>query len=104
MTKRITNKAAACPLTQEDNTPNQMFSFGRYPIIGKDGVPLCDIHGRQLEMKEVVIYDREATEINPPRSLLGVRGLADAAIILVCYRYYQYIFSRLQFAWYQPAG
>ena len=49
-----------------DITPNQMFSFGEYPIMGKDGIPLCDIHGRQLELKEVVIYDREATEINPP--------------------------------------
>jgi hypothetical protein len=43
-----------------------MFSFGGYPTPGKDGIPLCQEHGRQLEMKEVVIYDAEASEAYPP--------------------------------------
>ncbi len=49
-----------------DLTPNRMFSLDDYPIPGKDGVPLCEQHGRQLEMKEVVLYDEEATEASPP--------------------------------------
>ena len=49
-----------------DITPNGMFSLGDYPIPGKDGVPLCQKHGKQLEMKEVVLFDKEATEANPP--------------------------------------
>ena len=49
-----------------DITPNRMFSLGDYPIPGKDGVPLCQKHGKQLEMKEVVLFDKEATEANPP--------------------------------------
>ena len=49
-----------------DITPNQMFSLYDYPILGKDGVQLCEQHGRQLELKEVVVYDREAMEIAPP--------------------------------------
>jgi len=49
-----------------DITPNQMFSLYEYPIAGKDGLPLCEKHGMQLEHKEVVVYDREATEKTPP--------------------------------------
>jgi len=49
-----------------DITPNYMFSIGGYPTPGKDGIPLCQEHGRQLEMKEVVLYDAEATEAFPP--------------------------------------
>jgi hypothetical protein len=49
-----------------DITPNHMFSSSEYPIQGKAGLPLCELHGGQLEMKEVVVFDREATEINPP--------------------------------------
>jgi hypothetical protein len=49
-----------------DITPNRKFSFGGYPTPGKDGIPLCQEHGRQLEMKEVVIYDAEASEAYPP--------------------------------------
>jgi len=43
-----------------------MFSIGDYPIPGKDGLPLCQEHGKKLEMKEVVLFDKEATEDNPP--------------------------------------
>ena len=49
-----------------DLTPNGMFSLGDYPIPGKHGVPLCQEHGKQLEMKEVVVFDKEATEVSPP--------------------------------------
>ena len=49
-----------------DLTPNQMFSLYDYPIPGKDGLPLCEEHGRQLELKEVVLFDKEATEASPP--------------------------------------
>ena len=49
-----------------DITPNAMFSLYEYPIPGKSGLPLCEEHGRQLAMKEVVFYDREATELSPP--------------------------------------
>ena len=49
-----------------DITPNQMFSLYDYPILGKRGLPLCEKHGHQLEMKEVVVYDKEATEAFPP--------------------------------------
>jgi hypothetical protein len=49
-----------------DLTPNRMFSLYAYPIPGKDGLPLCEQHGRQLERKEVLLYDEEATEISPP--------------------------------------
>jgi hypothetical protein len=45
-----------------DITPNKMFSLCDYPIPGKDGLILREQHGRQLEMKEVVLYDKEATE------------------------------------------
>ena len=51
-----------------------MFSLSKYPIRGKAGLPLCELHDRQLEMKEVVMYDREATGIEPPDHLLGVRS------------------------------
>jgi RNA-splicing ligase RtcB len=49
-----------------DITPNKMFSLYEYPIEGKDGLTLCEQHGNHLEMKEVVVYDREATEAFPP--------------------------------------
>ena len=51
-----------------DITPNEMFSLYDYPFQGKDGPPLCEKHGKKLEMLEVVIIDREATELNPPDS------------------------------------
>jgi len=43
-----------------------MFSLYDYPIPGKEGLPVCEQYGRQLEMKEVVLYDEEATEASPP--------------------------------------
>jgi hypothetical protein len=49
-----------------DITPNGMFLLYEYPISGKYGLPLCEEHGQQLELKEVVLYDREATEMAPP--------------------------------------
>jgi hypothetical protein len=50
-----------------DLTPNRMFSdFYAYPIPGKSGLPLCKEHGRQLELKEVVVYDEDATQVSPP--------------------------------------
>jgi len=49
-----------------DTTPNQMFSLYDYPIPGMDGIPLCEQHGRQLELKEVIVYDKDATELAPP--------------------------------------
>ena len=49
-----------------DLTPNQMFSLYKYPIPGKDGLPLYEEYGKQLEMKEVVLYNKEATDISPP--------------------------------------
>jgi hypothetical protein len=49
-----------------DLTPNQMFSLYDYPIPGKNGLPLCLEHGKQLEMKEVVVLDQIATEMAPP--------------------------------------
>ena len=49
-----------------DITPHKMFSLYDYPIQGKDGLPLCQEHDHQLEMKEVVIYDKEATEKSLP--------------------------------------
>jgi len=49
-----------------DITPNAMFSLHEYPIPGKSGLPLCEEHGKQLAMKEVVLYDGEATELSPP--------------------------------------
>jgi hypothetical protein len=49
-----------------DITPNQMFSFDDYSITGKRGLPLCQEHGKQLEMKEVVVLDQIATEMAPP--------------------------------------
>lgn len=49
-----------------DITPNQMFSLYEYPIPGKEGLTLCEKHGRQLEQKEVVVFDRDATVISPP--------------------------------------
>jgi hypothetical protein len=50
-----------------DLTPNQMFSaFYAYPIPGKTSLPLCPEHGRQLELKEVGVYDDDATMVSPP--------------------------------------
>jgi hypothetical protein len=49
-----------------DITPNHMFSLYKYPIIGKVGLPLCEQHGDQLELKEVVLYDEESTMLAPP--------------------------------------
>jgi hypothetical protein len=49
-----------------DLTPNLMFSLNEYHILGKHGLPLCEQHGRQLEQKEVVLYDEEASEASPP--------------------------------------
>jgi hypothetical protein len=49
-----------------DITPNQMYSLYEYPIPDKDGKPLCEQHGWQLELTEVVIYDGEAAEKAPP--------------------------------------
>jgi hypothetical protein len=49
-----------------DITPNEMFSLYDFPIPGKRGLPLCQEHGKQLEMKEVVVFDKVATEIAPP--------------------------------------
>jgi hypothetical protein len=43
-----------------------MFSLYEYPINGKAGLPLCELHGNQLEVKEVVLYDKEATQLAPP--------------------------------------
>ena len=48
-----------------DLTPNEMFSLYYYPIRGKSGLPLCEEHGRQLELKEVVLFDKVATELSP---------------------------------------
>ena len=44
-----------------DITPNEMFSLYDYPIPGKDGLPLCELHSKKFEMKEVVIIDSEAS-------------------------------------------
>ena len=49
-----------------DITPNEMFSLYDYPVQGKDGLPLCEKHGKKLEMLEVVIYNREASVLSPP--------------------------------------
>ncbi len=49
-----------------DLTPNQMFSLYDYPIANKSGLPLCQLHGRQLELKEVVVLDQVATKKAPP--------------------------------------
>ena len=49
-----------------DITPNEMFSLDEYPIACKRGIPLCQEHGKQLEMKEVVVLDHLATELAPP--------------------------------------
>ena len=42
-----------------DITPNQIFSLYEYPVSGKNGLPLCEEHGKQLELKEVLLYDKE---------------------------------------------
>ena len=38
-----------------DITPNEMFSLYDYPIPGKSGLPLCQEHGKQLEIMEIVV-------------------------------------------------
>jgi hypothetical protein len=43
-----------------------MFSPYKYRIFRKAGLPLCELHGNQLEVKEVVLYDEEATQLAPP--------------------------------------
>jgi hypothetical protein len=50
----------------QDITPNHMFSMYDYPTIGKAGLPLCELLGDQLELKEVVLYDEAATRMAPP--------------------------------------
>jgi hypothetical protein len=45
-----------------DITPNKMFSLCDYPFPGKDSLPFREHHSRQLRTKEVVLYDKEATE------------------------------------------
>jgi len=50
-----------------DLTPNRMFSlYDDYPTLGKSGLPLSELHGLHLEMKEAVARDNEATEKSPP--------------------------------------
>ena len=49
-----------------DITPNEMFSLYDYPIQGIDGLPLRKVHGNKFEILEVVIFDREATELSAP--------------------------------------
>ena len=49
-----------------DLTSNLMFSLYDYPIANKTGLPLCQLHGRQLELKEVVLLDKVATKLVPP--------------------------------------
>lgn len=48
-----------------DINPNRMFSLYEYPVIGKVGLPLCELHGYQLELKEVVLCEEEAPLIIP---------------------------------------
>jgi hypothetical protein len=46
-----------------DLTPNRMFSlYDNYPIPGKTGLLLCELHGQQLELKETVVRDNETNE------------------------------------------
>lgn len=40
-----------------DLTPDQIFTLYDYPIPGKVGLPLFEEHDRQLELKEVVLFD-----------------------------------------------
>ena len=49
-----------------DITPNLMFSLYEYLIPGKGSLPLCEEHAGQLEKKEVVLYDKKATEALSP--------------------------------------
>jgi len=49
-----------------DITPNQIFSLYEYPIPGKNELLLCEDHGKQLELKEVMIFDQETTKLSPP--------------------------------------
>jgi hypothetical protein len=43
-----------------------MFSLYDYPIPGKDGLPLCELHGTQLESKEVEEAVREEPASHAP--------------------------------------
>jgi hypothetical protein len=56
-----------------NHTPNQMFLLYSYPIPGKHGLPLCPENGRRLELKEVAMFDEEATLISPPDHCWGCR-------------------------------
>ena len=66
-----------------DITPNEMLSLYDYPIPGKSGLPLCQEHGKQLEMKEVVVLDQIATEIAPPDRLWRRYGSRDSLIFML---------------------
>jgi hypothetical protein len=35
--------------------PNQMVSLYEYPVSGKNGLSLCEEHGKQLELKGVFV-------------------------------------------------
>jgi hypothetical protein len=50
-----------------DLTPNRMFSlYDDYPTPGKTGLPLSELHGKDLKLKETIVCDNEATEKSPP--------------------------------------
>jgi hypothetical protein len=36
-----------------------MVSLYEYPVYGKNVLSLCEEHGKQLELKEVLLYDKE---------------------------------------------
>jgi hypothetical protein len=46
--------------------PTRMISLCDYPLPDKYGLPLCEGHGWQLELKVVVVYDKAVTELAPP--------------------------------------
>ena len=43
-----------------------MFLLYNYHILDNNSLPQCEEYGKQLELKEVVLYDRDATEMAPP--------------------------------------
>jgi hypothetical protein len=45
--------------------PTSYSRFMNDPIPGKSELLLCEIHVKHLELKEVVIYDEEVTELAP---------------------------------------
>ena len=61
----------------QDITPNQMFSLHKYPVIVKVGLSLCELHGTQLELKEVVLYHKEATLLTRPDQRFWREGHKD---------------------------